>query len=233
MTVASLVAAKNAVIFDLFHTLTSADAVSGRGLRSTSELLGVDRLAWSDQLNERSDERLLGVKADPFDIVAEMAWAIDPSLSGERIRLAVENRLARFRSAVLDIPEETVAVLRQLKERGKRLGLISNADAIEIAAWNENSIHSLFDSTVFSCTVGLMKPNREIYELSLRELDVAAAEAVFVGDGGSHELVGARKAGITAVLFAGVIRTLWPERVVESAGEADHVIERLAELVAG
>jgi putative hydrolase of the HAD superfamily len=230
--VASLVVAKRAVIFDLFHTLTSVESISGRGLRSTSELLGVDRVAWSDQLNEKSDERLLGLKTDPFEIIAGMARAIDPSLSDERIRLAVENRLARFRSAVLDIPGETVGVLWELKARGKRLGLISNADVVEIAAWHENCIHHLFDSTVFSCTVGLMKPNRKIYELSLRELDVAAFEAAFVGDGGSHELVGAKEARITAVMFAGVIRTLWPERVIERAGQADYVIENLAELVA-
>ena len=47
MTVASIVDGKKAVIFDLFHTLTSVEASSSQGLPSTSELLGVDVVAWN------------------------------------------------------------------------------------------------------------------------------------------------------------------------------------------
>ncbi len=232
MTVASIVDGKKAVIFDLFHTLTSVEASSSQGLPSTSELLGVDVVAWNEQMMNKSRERLVGLKTDAFEIIAEMARAIDPTLSDERIKLASDNRLTRFRAAVLDIPEETVAVLRELKARGKRLGLITNADVTEVAAWGENRIHHLFDSTIHSCAVGLAKPDRQIYELSLRELDVEAADALFVGDGGSDELEGARRAGITAVMFTGVVQWLWPDRVAERAWQADYVIERLAELIA-
>ena len=232
MTVASIVDGKKAVIFDLFHTLTSVEASSSQGLPSTSELLGVDVVAWNEQMMNKSRERLVGLKTDAFEIIAEMARAIDPTLSDERIKLASDNRLTRFRAAVLDIPEETVAVLRELKARGKRLGLITNADVTEVAAWGENRIHHLFDSTIHSCAVGLAKPDRQIYELSLRELDVGAADALFVGDGGSDELEGARRAGITAVMFTGVVQWLWPDRVAERAWQADYVIERLAELIA-
>jgi len=232
MTVASIVDGKKAVIFDLFHTLTSVEASSSQGLPSTSELLGVDVVAWNEQMMNKSRERLVGLKTDAFEIIAEMARAIDPTLSDERIKLASDNRLTRFRAAVLDIPEETVAVLRELKARGKRLGLITNADVTEVAAWGENRIHHLFDSTIHSCAVGLAKPDRQIYELSLRELDVGAADALFVGDGGSDELEGARRAGITAVMFTGVIQRLWPDRVAERAWQADYVIERLTELIA-
>jgi len=232
MTVASIVDGKKAVIFDLFHTLTSVEASSSQGLPSTSDLLSVDAVAWNEQMMNTSRERLVGLKTDAFEIIAEMARAIDPTLSDERIKLASDNRLTRFRAAVLDIPEETVAVLRELKARGKRLGLITNADVTEVAAWGENRIHHLFDSTIHSCAVGLAKPDRQIYELSLRELDVGAADALFVGDGGSDELEGARRAGITAVMFTGVIQRLWPDRVAERAWQADYVIERLTELIA-
>lgn len=232
MTVSSIVCAKKAVIFDLFHTLTSVESSEARGLLSTAEVLGVDRAAWNNQIQKQSRDRLLGLKTDPFQIIADMARAIDPSVDEERIRLATENRMARFRAAVLDIPDETVRVLTELKKRGKRLGLITNADATEIGAWSENSIHHLFDSTIYSCAVGLVKPDREIYELSLQELGVQAAEAVFVGDGGSDELEGARRAGMTAVMTAGIIRKLRPDDVAERASQADYVIETLSELLA-
>lgn len=232
VTVASIVAGKKAVIFDLFHTLTSVEASIGQGLPSVADLLGVDRVAWNEQLTRRSRERLVGSETDPFEIVARIARAIDPSLSDERIKLAADYRLTRFRTAVLEVPEETERVLRELKARGKRLGLITNADVTEIAAWGENRIHHLFDSTIQSCAVGLVKPDRQIYELSLRELGVRAVDALFVGDGGSDELAGAKSAGITAVMFTGVIGRLWPDRVAERAEQADYVIGRLTELIA-
>lgn len=226
-----IVSAKKAVIFDLFHTLTSVESSTARGLLPTSEVLGVDPTAWSDQIQKQSRDRLLGLKTDPFQIIADMARAIDPLVDDERIRLATENRMARFRAAILEIPDETVRVLTELKKRGKRLGLITNADVTEIAAWSESRVRHLFDSTVCSCAVGLMKPDREIYELSLSELGVQAAEAVFVGDGGSDELEGARRAGITAVMMAGIIRKLRPDDVAKRAVQADYVIESLSELL--
>jgi putative hydrolase of the HAD superfamily len=233
MTVASVAASKKAIIFDLFHTLTSLESGLPGGLPSTSELLGVDRVAWNDQLLKQSRDRLVGHKTDSFQIIADMARAIDPSLSDERIQIAVDNREARFRTAILDMPDETVAVLQELRARGKSLGLISNADVMEVSAWGESKIQHLFDSTVFSCAVGWVKPEREIYELALKELGVHASDALFVGDGGSDELKGAKEAGITAVMVAGIIQKLWPGRVAERACQADYVIERLGELLGG
>ena len=100
----------------------------------------------------------------------------------------------------------------------------------EVAAWGECPIARLFDSTVISCHVGCVKPEPEIYQISLRELGVEAREAVFVGDGGSSELEGARNVGLTTVMIAGVIREIWPERIPERRRHADFVIERLGEL---
>jgi putative hydrolase of the HAD superfamily len=231
MSVGSVVAEKKAVIFDLFHTLTSVESSSDGSLPSTAEVLGVDRAAWNDQLLKHSRDRLVGLETDPFQIIARMARAIDPSLSDERIRLATTNRMARFRAAILGIADETVAVLEELKARGKRLGLITNADVAEISAWEESRVCHLFDSAVLSCRVGWAKPEPQIFELSLAQLGVKAAEAVFVGDGGSDELRAARQSGITAIMMAGVIRRLRPGEIAARAAQADYVIEDLRELL--
>ncbi len=121
--------------------------------------------------------------------------------------------------------------LECLKSRGKRIGLISNADVTEVAAWSQSKVAHLFDSTIFSCVAGCVKPEKEIYELSLSELGVSAAESAFVGDGGSNELDGAKAVGMTVVMIAGVIRELWPDRIAERRKHADFLIERLRELI--
>jgi putative hydrolase of the HAD superfamily len=230
-SVAALVRAKKAIVFDLFHTLTSVESSWGNGLPFTSEMLGVSREAWNEQLLERSRDRLVGVKTDPLAIIAEMAHALDPAIPEERIRAATQNRIARMAAAVRDIPAETVRVLERLKAQGKLLGLISNADVMEIAAWEENEIGPLFNSTVFSCRVGMVKPERGIYEFCLQELGVSAEETVFVGDGGSNELQGATDAGMTAIMVVGTIAALWPDKVAARRHQADFVIERLSELL--
>lgn len=223
---------KRAVIFDLFHTLTSLESTWGDHRPLTSTILGVSKDAWNQQLLERSRERLTGEKQDAFAIVADMARAIEPSIPDDVIRRAMENRIARFATALIQIPASTLQVLQTLRKNGQRIGLISNADVMEVAAWSKSPIASQFDSTIFSCHVGCAKPDAEIYRRSLVELGVTPAEAIFVGDGGSNELEGAQALGITTVMITGIIRELWPEKIPPRRPHADFVIEELAELIA-
>jgi len=109
---------------------------------------------------------------------------------------------------------------------------VSNADAMEIRGWGDSPAAGCFDATIFSCEVGYVKPEPQIYRICLERLGVSAGEAVFVGDGGSNELPGARAVGLATVMMAGVLREHWPERVEGRAREADFRIDRLAELLA-
>jgi putative hydrolase of the HAD superfamily len=232
MSLAELVARKRAVIFDLFHTLTALEAIAGDTRPLTHVMLGVDRHAWDQQLLERSRERLIGLKTDPYAIIRDMARAIDPAIPEELIRRATENRIGRFATSLQQMPAEAQDAVRALKRAGKGIGLISNADVMESAAWGDCPIRDQFDSTLFSCDVGCAKPEPEIYRRSLRELGVTPAEAVFVGDGGSGELRAARELGITTILYAGIIRKHTPERIPDRLPHADFVAEHLGELVA-
>ncbi len=120
-----------------------------------------------------------------------------------------------------------------MKARGKKIGLVSNASVMEISAWNRSPLAPLFDSTLFSCFVGCVKPDRRIYEICMDELGVTPEQCVFVGDGASNELEGARDLGITAIMIAGLIRDVWPERIEERRQHADLMIEHLDELTGG
>ena len=231
-TLRDVVLDKTAVIFDLFHTLTAIESTWGQGLPFTCEMLGVSREAWHEQLHRHSRLRLTGGQQDPIRIVAEMARAINPSITDETIEAAVANRIRRFEAALLDIPEETQAVLLALRSQGKKLGLISNADTMEVAAWGKSPIATTFDAVVFSCSVGTVKPERRIYEICLDRLGVKPGEAIYVGDGGSSELEGAKALGLATIMIIGIIRELWPEKIEQRKAHADFCIEHLSELVA-
>ena len=230
--VIAAISTKRAVIFDLFHTLTSLESTWGDNRPMTSAVLGISKDAWNQQLFECSRDRLIGKKTDALAIVRDMARAIDPSISDEVIRNATENRIARFAAALVQIPPSTRHVLQSLRQSGKRIGLISNADVMEVAAWAKSPIADQFDSTIFSCHAGYAKPDPEIYRLSLSELGVQASDAIFVGDGGCNELEGAQALGITTVMITGIIRELWPEKIPQRRPHADFEIEGLSELIA-
>lgn len=219
-----------AVVFDLFHTLTSADVLRLPG-RGTSEVLGVSREAWNEQLLRYSDGRLRGKIRDPFMIIAQMAHAIDNAISEKTIGDAVENRIERFRRALMNIEESTRETLNKLKSAGKKLGLISNADVNEITGWDDSPLRPFFDCAIFSCHVGYVKPEKEIYEKALNELGVEARHVLYVGDGGSDELRGAKEMGMDTVLTTHVIRQFWPERIAKARQYADFEVNDLIEIV--
>lgn len=225
-----LVESKSAVLFDLFHTLTD---VGSRWIEgpTTAEILGVSPDAWTEQLLVHSPERVVGIERDPVRMITTMARALDASISDETIERAVTNRLARFETALMKIPPDNLNALRGLKAEGKILGLISNADVSEVRAWERSPLAPLFDSAIFSCHVACAKPDARIYELSMDELDLAPADALFVGDGGSNELQGARDVGLVSVMMTGVIQHTWPEVIDERRSQCDFEVERLTELL--
>jgi putative hydrolase of the HAD superfamily len=73
--------------------------------------------------------------------------------------------------------------------------------------------------------VGIAKPDAGIYRAALSGLDVDAADAWFVGDGGSNELSGARAVGMRSVLLLHLLRRVWPEHIDERSHHADLVLE--------
>ena len=209
------------VIFDLFHTLTGLES-EWSDLPYTCDALGIDRRAWDKVIISGSHSRLTGLQRDPYLIVRDLAHQVDPSLSDERIRAAAQIRVQRFVHCLQRIPAENAAMLRQLRQSGFRLALISNADAMEVATWANCSLAGLFDVEVFSCEVGCAKPDPAIFRKCLDALGLEAGECLFVGDGGSNELIGAKDVGLGTVFVSGVIAELWPERVQQRIGTADH-----------
>jgi putative hydrolase of the HAD superfamily len=209
------------VIFDLFHTLTGLES-EWSDLPLTCDVLGVDRRAWDEVITQKSRWRLSGEQRDSFLIIRDMARLVRPEIADALVREAVAIRTQRFRDALQRIPAQNVDMLKGLHKAGVRLGLVSNADAIEVATWSECPLAGLFDSEVISCEVGMVKPEPEIFRKCLDELSLRAGECMFVGDGGSNELVGAKGVGLTTVFVSGVIAELWPERIPARIASADH-----------
>ena len=129
-----------------------------------------------------------------------------------------------------NIPEANVAMLRRLRKAGLKLALLSNADVLDVAAYPGSALAGLFDVEVFSCDAGCAKPEAEIYHACLQALGLGASDCIFVGDGASDELAGAKAVGLRTVFVSGVIAELWPERIAPRLAAADHHVEHAWEV---
>jgi len=218
------------VIFDLFHTLTGAESAWSH-LPKTYEILGISRSEWNKAVYDLSRWRLAGEVRDSTEIVRTLAHSIDPDVPEQLIIRAASIRQQRSHSALRSIPPENVCLLSRLRDRGIQLGLISNLDASEFAGWAASPLAGAFDAELFSCEVGMAKPDTAIYVECLSRMGLRAHECIFVGDGGGNEFFGARQAGLYTVMFSGVIKELWPERIATLEQSADTHIRALSDLL--
>jgi putative hydrolase of the HAD superfamily len=221
---------KSTYIFDFFHTLTDFESNWGN-FPWTSDYLGISKEAWGEQLQNNSEDRLRGRIKDSYEIVKRLAHNIDPSIPNDKIKDVAVFRIKRCENAVLNIPENVIRTLSILKSQGKKIGLITNADATELLAWDRCPIVRYIDCSIHSYKVGLIKPERAIYELCLKTLGSSVSESVFIGDGGSNELIGAKECGLTTVIVTGIIREFWADKIESRTKFADYQIEFVDELL--
>jgi len=81
------------------------------------------------------------------------------------------------------------------------IAVISNADGKIDAVLRRCGIADCFENITDSGIVGREKPHPAIFEAALREMKADPAESLYVGDVYSVDYVGARNAGMQAVLF--------------------------------
>lgn len=94
---------------------------------------------------------------------------------------------------------EAVEVLTQLRAWGCRTGLISSCATEVYASWKQTPFPHFIEAPVFSCSVGLKKPDPRIYEVAGTKLGVKPSSCLCVADGDDGELRGAIEAGMDAV----------------------------------
>ena len=169
---AALVSGIRAVVFDLFGTL----------------VYEFPRADWDGRLGE-VEENLRTVAARAG------AWPTDAQLTE-----VLEARAEMYRKWFVPRPgaEE---VLARLRADGYRLGLISMCAPDAPAMWRASPLEGTVDVEVFSCDVGLRKPDPEIYLLATERLGVAPQACLYVGDGSYRELSGAAAVGMRPVLI--------------------------------
>jgi len=96
---------------------------------------------------------------------------------------------------------DTEEVLKTLKEKGFKLGLLSNTDNFSVDfVLDKFKLRDYFDVVVLSYDVGMLKTNPEMFKIALEKLDIKPEEAIMVGDSLETDIPGAKAAGVEAIL---------------------------------
>lgn len=168
-----------AIIFDCFGTLVGTSYFTFRNIcppERLKELEDARTAADYGYLDRDSYARRIG------DIVG---------MSEERVRAAIDQQHVRN--------EPLIAYVKLLK-RTYKTALLSNVGSeVMERIFDEQEMKALFDASVLSYEVGIVKPDRQIYLMVAEKLGIKPAECVMVDD---RELfcTGAQAAGMMSVL---------------------------------
>ncbi|WP_426446481.1 HAD family hydrolase [Paenibacillus sp. S-38] len=196
-----------AVFFDLFETLITEYKNGVCKVRRAADpesrsRIGLTQSEFRREWNARHAQRMTGEYPGYHAVLRDICSHHGLGYPEETVQAMYEERVAEKAAAFGEIGEDVRELLRQLKVRGLRIGLISNCTEEEVTAWGGCGLASYFDTVVFSYETGLAKPDPKIYELGCSRLGVRPEDCLFVGDGGSKELEGAGAAGMTSLQAA-------------------------------
>lgn len=96
----------------------------------------------------------------------------------------------------------TVALLGELLDAGRDVALLSNASAAVGEGIDQLPWIAAIGHRFYSGHLGLVKPDREIYDATAKALGADPAEIVFIDDR-LENVAGAERAGMTGVHFSG------------------------------
>ncbi len=206
-----------AVIFDLGNTLVDYwpndrwPAILGEAIESVTECLrswqmlrvGHDErdAAVAEARGGREDHAVYPLIDRLRTIFRLTPKETDESMSAE-LEAAFCRPIFRYARPCADTPETLTA----LRERGLKLGVLSNSPWGSPPGLWRRELHRLrltplLDAAVFCGEVGYRKPHRAPFEAVCERLGVTTGECLFVGDDERWDIAGPRAIGMDAVLI--------------------------------
>jgi putative hydrolase of the HAD superfamily len=190
-----------AVIFDLFGTLVDDFGSSvGQMHHEMAAALAVPYEQFLALWGQTAKMRIIGAFETVEANIKYVCDTIKVSPSAEQLEKAVEIRMKYIRRALRPRPD-AISTVSELKNKGYKIGLLSNC-SIEIPMlWQETAFADLFDTTIFSSRERLKKPDARIYDLACKRLGTMPPSCLYIADGEDHELKAAASVGLHPVLI--------------------------------
>jgi putative hydrolase of the HAD superfamily len=198
-----------AVVFDWGGTLTPHHTVDLLDLwRVAARVLAPDRVDEVAHALAAAEQRwwqsvgATGRSGTTAELLAAAAAATGLDVDAAVHLAAVDAHLDAWTPHTITDPE-AAPLLTALRERGIRIGLLSNTHWPR--RWHEHwlgrdGVLDLIDTRVYTSDLAHTKPHPEAFRAVLGELGVRPENAVFVGDRPIDDISGAKGIGMRAVL---------------------------------
>lgn len=162
--------------------------------KNLSDKFGLDMQIIQDRLYANPEPYLLGKKS------MEEFW----KFVCEGLPIPFDDFTKAFQA--WEINQETVALIRELKQTYRVYLLSDNYEATVAYLRSQPLFQELFEKMYFSNEIHLIKGGPEIFEHVLADLQVKAEECIFIDDQ-EKNLTAARNLGITCILFTSAEQT--------------------------
>ena len=227
-----------AVIFDWGGTLSQFVA---------AELVDAWRLAARHLAPDREDEvtaALVTVEAEFWATTAthQRSTTLGDLLAAGSARLGLDVAEALLEEAAVrhldawtdhvNHDPDAAPTLLALRERGLRIGLLSNTHwprGFHERFLARDGLIELIDARLYTSEMPYQKPHPSAFEAALRALDIERPDAaVFVGDRPWDDVVGAQRTGLRAVLRRNPhvpAYSVQPDAVIDGLGELIEVVD--------
>jgi len=178
------------ILFDLWNTLAEITNLSAL-IEESKSTLGEDR--HSKLMKLFVEWHLTNTSSEQF------IKDLDKEISIKQEELSIMERFIAP-DQYKKYPE-TDEALSALKEAGVKLVLVTNSPPTSKRSFEKMELAQYFDKTIFSFEIGLMKPNKEIFQEAIKSSGVALEEVLMVGDSLEKDVKGALAAGLNAILI--------------------------------
>lgn len=190
----------DAVIFDLFGTLIFNRPWGDEMNAAVAAALDAPVEGFLREWGKTGHLRTIGAYASVGDNIEQVCRTLGVAVTPQQVERAVAIRLDYTRRNLRPKPG-AMELLRRLRAMGLKAGLLSNCTPEVPIVWQEMPLHPLFDAAVFSCAVGMAKPQPEMFELVCRELVTPPQRCAYVADNADGELDAALDHGLYPVLL--------------------------------
>jgi putative hydrolase of the HAD superfamily len=112
---------------------------------------------------------------------------------------AIRSLWGRAFAAVYSPRPDMFELVSSLKNSGYKTAILSNTELPAMQYFYQQR-YDMFEASVFSCAEGMLKPEKEIYELTLKRLGVQPRQALFIDDK-QLNTDAADKIGLNTILF--------------------------------
>jgi putative hydrolase of the HAD superfamily len=190
------------VIFDLYGTLVDSPTWQNHRaiLTEIAGILSVPAERFIEEWNSSYPQRARGELPSTEAAIVHLSGLLGADPDEMAVREACRLRTEYTRMILTPRPDE-VPTIERLRSMGLTIGLITDCSPETSGLWEELPFASIFDATIFSCAVGVKKPDPEIYGIACSRLEVRPEAVLYVGDGSSQELTGAQAVGMRPVLI--------------------------------